>query len=364
MTTALSIQSIDQQTTWEQFVRQFSPTNFLQSWQFGQFNLALGDEPLYLGVYEGERQVGAALFIKTKARRGNYYACAAGPLVRDSENRTQNAEPQRSKRVATCSPAELSHESAYKEVIAALVAYVKKEGDAVCIRIRPALTATDEHRKLFRDMGFRAAPMHLHAERTWVLDLGLSEDELLAGMRKNTRYYVRRAPKDGVVVRMSTDPEDATVMHALQQETVQRQRFVPFSLRFFTELMRAFGEGACLFIARYQDEDIACAMINIYGDMAVYHYAATSLRFPKIPAAYLVLWEAIKEAKRRGCRYFNFWGVVGEDETKHPWHGLSQFKRGFGGYEINYLHAQDYPLSWKYWLMFCFEQLRKRRRGL
>jgi lipid II:glycine glycyltransferase (peptidoglycan interpeptide bridge formation enzyme) len=83
-----------------------------------------------------------------------------------------------------------------------------------------------------------------------------------------------------------------------------------------------------------------------------------------LPAAYAILWEAILEGKRRGCRWFNFWGVVGDDQENHPWFGLSRFKKGFGGEEVWYLHARDYPLSWRYWPVWALETWRRRKRGL
>jgi lipid II:glycine glycyltransferase (peptidoglycan interpeptide bridge formation enzyme) len=61
---------------------------------------------------------------------------------------------------------------------------------------------------------------------------------------------------------------------------------------------------------------------------------------------------------------YNFWGVVPETATKHPWAGLSTFKRGFGGAEEQYVHAKDLPLSLKYWLTYTIEKVRKMKRRL
>lgn len=349
---SLVVNIIKERQIWDDFVTGFSPNNFLQSWQFGQFSRAMGDEPFYLGVYEDGELIGVGLFIKTQARRGDYYACAAGPLIKSETRSTKsqtNSNDQNEK---------------FKTVLKVFVQYLREQEDAVFVRIRPALLNSSENQKLFAELGFRPAPMHLHAERTWVLDITLDEDEIMKGMRKNTRYYVRRASKDGVTVRVSKDIKDAKILHDLQQETVQRHGFVPFSLHYFEGLMKAFADNALFFIASYKDEDISCAMINYYGDQAVYHYAASSSRYEKVPASYLILWEAILEAKKRGCKYFNFWGVVGDDETRHPWHGLSRFKKGFGGEEVRFLHAQDYPLSSRYWLTWGVEKIRKWKRGL
>lgn len=79
---------------------------------------------------------------------------------------------------------------------------------------------------------------------------------------------------------------------------------------------------------------------------------------------YLLLWSAIQEAKKRNISLFNFWGVIKDtDSHKHPWYGLSQFKKGFGGEEREFLHAQDIPLSMGYWKTYCIESASKLLKG-
>ena len=72
----------------------------------------------------------------------------------------------------------------------------------------------------------------------------------------------------------------------------------------------------------------------------------------------------IQEAKKRGCTLYNFWGVSPDNKPKHPWAGLSLFKKGFGGFEETYLHAQDKPLTKKYWLNYIIETVRRLKRRL
>ena len=100
-----------------------------------------------------------------------------------------------------------------------------------------------------------------------------------------------------------------------------------------------------------------------------YHHGASSLKYPKIPASYLLMWKAIEEAKERGCKKFNFWGTAPISETggydkKHPWAGLTLFKMGFGGHSKKYTKTQDFIISPRYWLSFIFEKMRKIKRGL
>ena len=73
--------------------------------------------------------------------------------------------------------------------------------------------------------------------------------------------------------------------------------------------------------------------------------------------------EAMRDARERGIKRYNFWGIVGENETKHRFYGVSVFKRGFGVEELKYLPAQDLvlkPVSYlKTWII---ETLRRKIR--
>jgi lipid II:glycine glycyltransferase (peptidoglycan interpeptide bridge formation enzyme) len=82
-------------------------------------------------------------------------------------------------------------------------------------------------------------------------------------------------------------------------------------------------------------------------------------------------WEAIKEAKNRGCKTYNFWGIAPDiknaqeaQESSHPWAGLSLFKMGFGGCRKEYVKTQDLVILPKYWLNYIIEVLRKKIRHL
>ena len=68
-------------------------------------------------------------------------------------------------------------------------------------------------------------------------------------------------------------------------------------------------------------------------------------------APYLVQWESILEAKKRGCVNYDFGGTAPEGSVKHPWAGITRFKKGFGGREVSFIGAYDLPLNKRwYWI--------------
>jgi lipid II:glycine glycyltransferase (peptidoglycan interpeptide bridge formation enzyme) len=341
MAKKLEIKEIDSKREWEKFVLNYPPLSFLQSWNWGEINKLMGDKVFRLGLYESNKLTGACLAIMTKAKRGPHLLVPGGPLI------------------------DYKKKAHIKTVFNYLEGVGEKEG-AWFIRVRPQLLESPENQKIFKAYGFIPAPMHLHAETTWELNIDQSEEEILMGMRKTTRYLVRQGGKLGLICKQSKKTKDAEILFKLQQETVKRHSFVGFPLKIFKAHLKTFGKDdqGSLFLIEHQKKILAAAIFIFYKKIAYYHYSGSSSDFPKIPASYYLIWQAIKEAKRRGCRIFNFWGIAPTEDSSHAWYGLTLFKKGFGGERVDYLHAQDYPLKNYYRLTQGFETIRRIRRKL
>lgn len=171
--------------------------------------------------------------------------------------------------------------------------------------------------------------------------------------------------KIGIEVIATKDSAALHDFYKLQLETAQRQGFVPFSEKFLTTQFTVFAQAdsALLYTASYEGKVLAQAFVIFYGEEAAYHYGVSTLDGRKYPGAYLIQWEAIREAKRRNMSRYNFWGVAPHGVTQHRFHGVSVFKRGFGGEDVEYLHAQDLVIApARYGASWSIEQIRKRLR--
>jgi peptidoglycan pentaglycine glycine transferase (the first glycine) len=58
---------------------------------------------------------------------------------------------------------------------------------------------------------------------------------------------------------------------------------------------------------------------------------------------YFIVWEAMKEAKKRGCKIWDFEGIYDARWPNKSWLGFSHFKKSFGGEEI------EFPGSFEKW---------------
>ncbi|MEA2056442.1 MAG: peptidoglycan bridge formation glycyltransferase FemA/FemB family protein [Patescibacteria group bacterium] len=340
------IKNIDDKEQWEAFVLSRAESNFLQSYNWGLFQQKLGKKFFSLGIFDEKRtQIGAMMVIKETAKRGSYLTVAGGPLI----------------------PSNIAESGLIlKEVLAYLKTLAQKE-KCRFVRIRPQIRMSDSIQKLVKKAGLKPAPMHLTADLTLELNLDQTEEELLAQMRKNTRYYIRRAQRDGIKTGVVVNPDRIKEFHQHQLYLAKKHSFVPFSYPYLAKQFETFLQDnqVCL-INSYTADDklLASAFIIFYNQQAVYHYGISTPDNDKLPGSYATQWAAIQEAKKRGCKVYNFWGISSENEPKHRFAGVSLFKRGFGGKEIQYLPAHDLPIHPLYSVTRCFELIRKKIRGL
>ncbi|MFH1462450.1 MAG: peptidoglycan bridge formation glycyltransferase FemA/FemB family protein [bacterium] len=361
----MEVKEITDKNILEGFLREQKEKTFLQSWNWGEFQEKMGNKIWRLGVYNEYNNgypISIILVVKITARRGTFLLVQHGPITKISNFQFP-----------------ISKHEILKVLLEKLKKIGKEEG-AVFIRVAPLLERTEDNKKLFQELGFRNAPMHASAyEASWKLDISLSEEELLANMRKTTRYLIRQASNNkDISIEKSENLDNIETYQKLNEEVAKRQRFTPFSYQYTKNEFEVFAKDnqALLFFGKYKpphqkfgsggkEEIAAAALIIFWSGIGFYHQAASKQKYAKLSLPYLLQWEAIKEAKKRGCSLYDFWGYVDPKENpKHPWSGPTLFKMGFGGKAFQYVKTQDLPLSKKYWLTYFFEKIRKAKRGL
>ncbi len=350
----MELKEITSKNEWEDFLSQHAEKTFLQSWNWGEFNIQMGGKIWRFGVYDAGLLIAVVLVFKISARRGTFLFIPHGPIVID------NLAGKDKKEIL--------------ELILIQLSEVAKEEKASFIRVSPILIDNEENRNVFLDLGFRQAPIHMHPEVTWELDITLPEEDLLINMRKTTRYLIRQAEKNpDIEIVISDKIEDLKLFWPIYLETAKRHHFVLFSEKYLEAEFRSFigNRQILIFLGKYKGEVVSSAIFVFWQNMCFYHQSGSISKYNKIPVSYLLQWRAIKEAKNRGCETYNFWGIapdieteLGAQKSKHPWAGLSLFKMGFGGYKKNYIKTQDFIISKKYWINYLIESVRKRKRNL
>ncbi|MEA3449897.1 MAG: peptidoglycan bridge formation glycyltransferase FemA/FemB family protein [Patescibacteria group bacterium] len=297
-------------------------SQFLQSWEWGEFQERTGKKVIRLGFEDDDKLFFAFTLIKNNLPLGmNYFY---------------------SPRVGV--------ESLNKEQVELVFKEIKK----IAKKEKILFFRLDLNKNLkFKILNFKfKKTIHVQPEKTLILNISRSGEELLQSMHKKTRYNIRLAEKKGVTVRQASEA-DFNVWWNIMKETKERDNFRLYSKEHYKKMLKI--NIIKLYIAEFQEKIIAGNIIASFGDMATYVHGASSNKYRNVMAPYLLQWEAIKIAKEQGCKCYDFYGI---DEDK--WPGVTRFKQGFSGEEI--IYPGTFDLIYYDFYYNLYQLLRKIRR--
>ncbi len=207
--------------------------------------------------------------------------------------------------------------------------------------------------KILKEAGFRQTKP-VQPKTTLVINLRKDEKEILEAMEHDTRYSIRTAEKRGVTVEFASgnDKEKSfEIFWQIFMETNRRHGLKTYPKLYYEEVAMLDGstsltiKGKCsskIAIARTEGEAISAAMFIYFGERVFYLFAGSRAGYGKFNAPTYLLWQAIREAKKTGYRYFDFWGISHENKN---WAKITAFKKSFGGEEITSAGAWDYVFN-------------------
>jgi lipid II:glycine glycyltransferase (peptidoglycan interpeptide bridge formation enzyme) len=181
-------------------------------------------------------------------------------------------------------------------------------------------------------------------------------------MKPVNRNLYRNIGKKGVTFRASQDPDDIGILLNFLHMTARRNGFKPQSDDYLTTVANSLmpAGAATLFIAELDGEPIAAALAYDSADTRTYAHAALDDTHRKLSAGIPLLVTLMADAKERGLKHVDLWGVAPEDQPDHQWAGFTAFKKSFGGYEVAYPGTWDLPVKK---LRYGAYQLARRLRG-
>ena len=185
---------------------------------------------------------------------------------------------------------------------------------------------------------------------TIFIDLKKDHQQLLKEMKPKTRYNINLSQRKGVKVRKA-GLEELEIWYKLYEDTCKRNRIYLHDIEYFqavlsTKLNDVNSPATVeLLIAEVNEEPLAAMFLVYSGQRAAYLYGASSSTKRNYMATYALQWEAIKNAKVRGCIEYDMFGIASKPEPSHPLYGLYRFKKGFGGNILHRMGCWDYPLN-------------------
>lgn len=308
----------------------------LQTPLWAQFQRALGKR-----VHEGSGTGWQFVAIEEKTSLGTYLYVPYGPCAKDAHGFSEALTALR-----TLAREHHCHYVRIEPVSAALPA-PEPAGQQSDPGTHTSTTMAASPAARLHAAGLVRAPKDIQPHLSWLVDLTLPREDLLAGMRSTSRNLFRNIHKKGVTFTSSTDPADLPILLGFLHDVAGRADFTAQTDAYLgaaaATLMPA--GAAKLFIAHLDGKPIAAALSYDTADTRVYAHAAASDAHRKLNAGIPLLVTMMLDAKDSGMKIFDMWGVSPEDEPEHPWAGFSRFKRSFGGAEVLYPGTWDLPVN-------------------
>ena len=308
---------------WDEFIENNSSDfGLLQSWNWGEFQIGLGRKIIRLAVTDEKKNIlGLAQIIKQPLRFGrNYFYLPRGPII-CSENADQALE-----------------------FILVEIKKMARQEKVIFLRLDPAwLENSANQQRLKKYNCFYSG--QVQPQKTLILDLNKSEDELSSRLKSKTRYNIKVAQKH--CIKIDEGDNYFEDFWSLTVKTGERDNITTHPKAYYQKMLSALSASGKLklIIAKYDNKPVAANLVAYFGKWCVYLHGASDYAYRDKMAPYLLQWEAILDAKARGFKYYDFWGA---DEAK--WPGVTRFKIGFAPQNelVSYVGSWDLVYD-KFW---------------
>lgn len=305
------------QSEWDEFLFE-NNASFLQSFGWGEFQKKFFKKVYRISVAEKGIVVLRALVIKEKFAFKNFFYIPFGPVFDNNISLEQK---------------KMAFEFFLKEI-----QKIAKKENIVFLKIEPKYDLP-----AVCGFNFCNSLKRIQPQKTLVLDLDKTEQEIFDNFSKNTRYNIRLAERKGVEIKILN--EYSNEFYKLIKKTRERQGFNSYQEDYYKKFLDIHSENlkTNLFLAEYQGKVIMASIVLFFGNKAVSLHTGLDYRYRKVKASNLLRWRVMQEAKKRGCAEYDFWGI---DFEKYP--GVSYFKKGFNGKEFEYAQDKDIVFQ-KFW---------------
>jgi len=348
----------------DDFVSPEAHVQFLQSWEWGEFQREVSGFVWRIGVEDGGQLLVSAKLVKKQLPMGrSYFYCGRGPILR---NKKLESSPINQLVGVLTKQAENSSKKINKkkkEAINLLFNEIKRLAEqegVMFLRFEPvwksSLGSVFNEGEIIHwlDDWKLIRVIDVQPSKTLILDLSLPGEELLKQMHQKTRYNIRLAEKKGVKI-VEAGAERFEEFWQLLVSTGDRDDFNLHGRSYYQAMLKMDNSFVKLLFAEYQGKLLAGNLVIFFGDTATYIHGGSSNDNREVMAPYAMQWQTIKLAKQAGYKYYDFHGI---DEKK--WPGVTRFKMGFGGQAMIYPGTFDlvYDDAW----YNIYKMVRKVRR--
>ncbi len=218
------------------------------------------------------------------------------------------------------------------EVANAVADYVRGSRKVVAVSIEP-----DEDAGQFElGEGWRETLTPVLPARTLILDLRLSEDDLIRDMSKKHRQYVRKAGREeSLEIRAVTTAAQLDECLEVYRETSERADFGLHEDSYYHDAFSMLGKDAPVWASYVDGKPVAFLFLAKSSRTAFELYGGMNEAGQRLRANYALKWHAICEMKRLGIERYDFGGLIND--------GVTTFKKGWASHENLLAGSWDRP---------------------
>lgn len=164
----------------------------------------------------------------------------------------------------------------------------------------------------------------IHNRMTVCLDLEPTIDEIWKNsINSKNRNMIRKAEKNMLYIDYEKDIKAFRELYEGTMDKVSATGYYYFEDSYYEEMMN--DDHYRMISVKKDNRIIASAIFMCFGYYMHYHLAGSDKAYLSYAPNNLLLWEAIKYAKKEGCQLFHFGGGL-EDDIENP---LFKFKSAF-----------------------------------
>lgn len=177
--------------------------------------------------------------------------------------------------------------------------------------------------------------LHLGVEnrltQTYVIDLQYSKEELWDRLLGYCRTHIRKAEKEGFVIREADSFADVEKYYGLHLETYYRTGVEPHPFKYFEHIWRSFTiKGYSKIFLAERDGELVAADNEAFYKKGVVGWTAAGKSGATKGINNLLHWHAIRYFKERGFEWYES-GEAFPAARGGKNKGLNDFKKSFGG---------------------------------
>jgi serine/alanine adding enzyme len=195
----------------------------------------------------------------------------------------------------------------------------------------------------FRELGYDFKN-HLNI----LVNLKKPKDDLLGGLSKSRRRFLRKAKENGVKVEEIKNRQQIPAFYELLKETYKNAKHPIADISLFDNAFTILYHKNLIkfFLAEHNDEYIGGIMTPIYKGVITEWYITGSREHSKLYPSDAITWHPIEWGAANGFSIFDF-GGAGEPEKKY---GVRDFKMQFGGELVNFGRFMKIHSPKKMWI--------------